>query len=95
MLRTQNAVWIESADSHVVVHTENQRHLWRRSLSKLEGELSHSSFVRVHRSALVQLAAVREVRSRERGDFTVVLNTSSEVAGSRRFRQAFFDALEN
>ncbi len=88
-------IWVEAADNYVELHTRSGRHLWRRSLAALETEIGPAGFVRIHRSALVRIAEVREVKKRERGDFAVVLSNAVEVAGSRRYRQQFLAVLEN
>jgi len=85
--------WVEAADNYVVLHTEGGRHLWRRSLSGVEEELAGCGFVRAHRSSLVRVEAVRELRSGERGDFVLVLASGVQVKGSRRFRDGVVEAL--
>ena len=87
-------IWIEAADNYVVLHTRTNDHLWRRSLVALEAELESSGFVRVHRSAIIRVDEVVEIKLRERGDFTAVLSNGNEVVGSRRYRKNFLEILE-
>jgi two-component system LytT family response regulator len=81
--------WIEAEDYYAAVHVNDKRHLIRESLSSLESRLDRSSFVRVHRAAIVNLAHVREMR----GDSTVVLRDGTRLPLSRRRRQSFEEAL--
>ncbi len=91
----ETLVWVEAADNYVELHTRDGRHLWRHSLAALETQIGPAGFVRVHRSALVRVAEVSEVRTGDRGDFVVVMSSGAEVSGSRRYRQKFLAALEN
>jgi len=90
-----SVLWVESADNYVVVHAEDRRYMWRRSLADLASQYQSAGLVRIHRSALVQLAAVDEVNSKERGDFVVVLSNGDKVDGSRRYRTAFLASLKD
>ncbi|HJU65121.1 MAG TPA: LytTR family DNA-binding domain-containing protein, partial [Gemmatimonadaceae bacterium] len=57
-------MWIEADDYYAAVHARGRRYLIRESLSSLEERLDRTQFVRVHRSAIVNLAQVSEIRSR-------------------------------
>ena len=58
--------WIQADDYYAAVHARGRRHLIRESLSSLEQRLDPARFVRVHRSAIVRLDRVRELRSASR-----------------------------
>lgn len=85
--------WIEAEDYYAAVHTGGRRHLVRESLASLEGRLDRAQFVRVHRSAIVNLAQVREVRSPAGGDALVVLRDGTQLPLSRRRREQVADAV--
>jgi two-component system, LytTR family, response regulator len=85
--------WIEADDYYAAVHARDRRHLIRESLSSLEARLAGSRFVRVHRSALVNLARVREVRSVPGEDPAVVLHDGTRIPLSRRRRRQVAAAL--
>jgi two-component system LytT family response regulator len=85
--------WIEAEDYYAAVHARGKRHLLRESLASLETRLDRRQFVRVHRSALVNLEHVREVRTPQGGDASIVLRTGKEVPLSRRRREAVADAV--
>ena len=85
---------VEAAGNYVQLHCGPESHLWRRSLSGVESELPPDVFVRVHRSALVRVAAIRELKTRPRGDFLLVLASGREVPGSRRHQAQVLALLE-
>lgn len=75
-----------SADgNYVEVHTHTDSHLMRETLSHLETILDPQRFVRVHRSELVSIRAVREVQAHAHGDSIVVLKSGACVRMSRRY----------
>ncbi len=82
--------WIEADDYYAAVHVAGKRHLVRESLESLERRLDPTQFVRVHRSAIVSLARVREVR---RDSPAVVLTDGTMVPLSRRRRDHVADAV--
>jgi two-component system, LytTR family, response regulator len=83
--------WIGADDYYARIHIGAKSHLLRESLASLEGRLDPRRFVRVHRSVIVQIDRVREVRSGEGGD-EVVLRDGSRVRVSRR-RQGALEKL--
>ena len=93
VLDVAEITWVEADDYYAAVHTGARRHLVRESLASLEQRLDRASFVRVHRSAIVSLAEVREVRSRTTGESVVVLRDGTELPLSRRRRERVADAV--
>ena len=85
--------WIEADDYYAAVHARGKRHLIRESLSSFEGRLDPVRFVRVHRSAIVNLDRVRELRAESGGESAVVLRDGTRVPVSRRRREQVAEAL--
>jgi two-component system LytT family response regulator len=81
--------WIEASGPYVVVHAEGREYLVRTSLAAMEERLAPHGFVRVHRSALVGLDHVREVRPTSHGDAVIVLRDGTRVRLSRSRRERF------
>jgi two-component system LytT family response regulator len=83
---------IEAAGNYVEVHSGPRTHLMRETLTSIETRLDPERFVRVSRSAIVNVDRVCELRPMFNGDFVVVLRDGAEIPGSRRYRQSI-DAL--
>ncbi len=81
--------WIEAADYYVSIHAGGQTHLLREPLQDLEQVLDPDVFFRVHRSAIVNLARVREIHPLFRGDSILQLTDGSRVKLSRSRRDEF------
>lgn len=87
--------WVEASGPYVVVHAEGREYLVRTSLTSLEQRLAPRGFVRVHRSALVNLDHVREVQAISHGDAVVVLRDGARVKVSRSRREALEGRLRD
>lgn len=79
--------YVEAAGNYVEVHCARGVVLARSSLAAVERQLELHGFVRIHRSRLVRLAAITTATSTASGDFELVLDDGSRVAGSRRYRE--------
>jgi two-component system LytT family response regulator len=77
--------WIGAEENYVRICTEAERHLLRETMSHLEEKLDPQMFLRVHRSAIVNLQYLKEVRTEPNGEFTVVLVNGQKVAMSRSY----------
>ena len=80
--------WIEAQDYCVLVHAASGSHLVRESIRMLAERLASHHFLRVHRSALVNLARVRELRRPAHGEWLLILHDGTELPVSRRQRPA-------
>jgi two-component system, LytTR family, response regulator len=91
--RVEDIHWFEGADNYVRLHTGRGVHGIRETLSELERRLDPERFVRIHRSAIVGIDAIREVESLFHGDFAVVLRTGERLAVGRTYRGRFLEAI--
>ena len=85
--------WIEAADNYARVHTARGRYLLREPIKSLEKRLNPRNFARVHRSAIVNLARVRELQPMFGGEYVIILSTGAKLTLSRGYRDAFRDRL--
>jgi len=88
-----DVTWIRADDYCVTVFTTRSSHVMRESLTHLAERLDPATFIRVHRSALVRLAAVRTLDRSASGQTTVVLRDGTRVPISRSRREAILEAL--
>ena len=79
--------WIEGADYYVKLHVSGRVHLLREPLRSLAQRLDPARFARVHRSAIVNLARVREIRVAARGDHAIVLEDTTRLRLTRTRRR--------
>jgi len=87
VLDVERIDWIAAEDYYVRVHCGKESYLWRESLGTLEEHLDPSRFLRIHRSAIVNLGRLREVHSKFKGDAVVVLENGVTLPVSRSRRK--------
>lgn len=75
--------WIEAADYYVCLHAGGKRHLLRESIRALETQLDPNKFIRLHRSAIVNLDHVREIHRDGQAEGWVLLSTGDRVRLNR------------
>ena len=83
--------YVEAQGDYARLHTAEGSHLLRTPLATLEEQWAPAGFVRIHRSLLVSLPHVDEVRT-ESGRCTVVVG-GAELAVSRRHTRELRDLL--
>jgi two-component system LytT family response regulator len=85
--------WIEAAGYYACLHTGAATHLLRRSMSELERDLGDAKFVRIHRSAIVNVGRIRALELDAGGEYEVVLKSNARLRLSRRLRKALQERL--
>ena len=78
--------WIEAQDYYVQIHAEGKEHLLRESLRNLETRLDPRRFARIHRSAIVNVDCVKQLRRRTHGEYALLLEDGTELKLSRTHR---------
>ena len=77
---------LESARNDVRLHTAGGRYLVHGTLGELAERLDPAVFLRVNRSTIVRLDAIKELQPWFHGDWRVVLHDGTELMWSRRYR---------
>jgi|SRR5579884_3455843 len=75
--------WIEGETYYVRVHAQKQSRLLRARLSQLEMSLDPRQFLRCHRSAIVRLAAIREIRQDSVYTCSAILASGARIPVSK------------
>jgi len=79
--------WVESAGNYVLVHTGGETHVLRETLNRLEQRLPSEYFLRVSRSAIVNLHHVRQVRHLSLGRWSLRLANDQSLPVTRNLRE--------
>jgi two-component system, LytTR family, response regulator len=85
--------WIEAAGNYTQLWIGTRSYFLRESLQVLEERIQMHGFIRAHRSALVRLEAVRELRRTRAGSLVAILGSGVRVPISRRRSASFSAAL--
>lgn len=92
-VRTADIDWIEACDDHIRLHAGSVTHELRQPLKELAARLDARRFVRIHRSAIVNLDRVQELQPHFHGSYLVVLKNGASLPLSRARRDELRTAL--
>jgi two-component system LytT family response regulator len=86
--------WIGAEENYVRICTKSETHLLRETMTHLEEKLDPNTFLRVHRSSIVNLQYVKEVRPEIDGEYGVHMLNGQKIAMSRGYRSRIKNWLE-
>lgn len=85
--------WLEADDNYVHVHTASRSYLLRRTLQDLLVQLGERRFVRIHKSAAVNISAIGSLTPLFKGDYEIALRNGRTLRLSRRYKDALFTRM--
>lgn len=85
-LNLEEIHWIEAAANYVRLNTGNDSYLFRETISRVSERLNPASFVRIHRSMIVNISKIKELIPVNSGEYVVVLHSGKELSCSRGYR---------
>jgi two-component system, LytTR family, response regulator len=86
VLSMRDIEFVQAAAKHVRIYAGGRCFSFRQPLSQLEDRLDPASFVRVHRSTLVNVEHIAEMHPLFHGDYELVLRRGTRLTLSRRYR---------
>ena len=78
--------WVEADGDYMRLHCGGKSHLVRRTMAEMEKRLDPDRFVRIHRSTIVALDRIRELRPTFHGEYAVLLKDGTKLKLSRGYR---------
>jgi two-component system, LytTR family, response regulator len=87
--------WIAAAGDYAELHSGGRCHLVRETMNSLEEKLDPTQFLRIHRSRIVRVGCVRELRSIDNREYLVKLSDGSEHRSSRNYADRLDDWLSS
>jgi hypothetical protein len=88
VLRLEDIDYLEAARNYVAVYAGGREYIVRDTMKNLLGRLSAGPFQRTHRSFIVNIDKIREIRQVDAGQ-RILLDSGAEVPLSRGYREAF------
>jgi two-component system LytT family response regulator len=84
-VEARHITWIEADDTYVRLHEGPRSHLINERLKNVAARLNRRQFVRIHRSTIVNLERIKEIRPHPGGGAIVVLQEGTELKMSRSY----------
>jgi two-component system LytT family response regulator len=92
-VRAADIDWCEAAGNYVRLHVGLQTHLVRDTMAHVEADLDPAQFVRIHRSAIVNVDRIQELQSTFGGEYVVLLRGGTRLTLSRGYREGLQSRL--
>lgn len=80
--------WIDAVDNYLRLHVGQRVHLVRGTMKDVEQELDPALFIRIHRSAIVNIARIAAVETQAVGGYVVRLADGTRIGTSRQYAAA-------
>ncbi len=93
-VRVDEVSWIDTAGNYIRLHVGGRTLMLRGTMEATAGELDPKKFIRIRRSALVNVDEIKEFHTLSKGTYNVVLHDGTELASSRNYRnhlESFFN----
>lgn len=88
IVKVEDIDWVEASGNYVSLHCGARTHLMRQTMTALEERLDPEQFIRIHRSTIVNLDRIRDLRATFNGEYQVRLVDGTELRLSRGYRDA-------
>src|SRR5262249_7434503 len=85
--KSSDIAWIESAANYALLHVGAKTHLLRETMHSREEQLSPEQFLRVSRTAIVNIDRIKELQPMMKGDYIVMLNNGKQLTMTRGIRK--------
>ena len=82
-VRADDIEWVEAEENYVRLHAGGRSHLVRDTMRAFREKLDPARFVRVHRSAIVNVDRIARVEPYARGEYTLTLADGTKLTSSR------------
>jgi two-component system LytT family response regulator len=92
-VNTDSVDWLETAGNYVCLHAGKDTHVVRETMNQIESQLDPRLFVRIHRSTMVRIEAIKEIQPLFNGDRVVILHNGAKLTMSRSYREKARAAL--
>jgi len=85
-LRLTDIDWLEAADNYVKLHAGSETHMLRDTMTALESKLPSNRFLRISRSAMVNMEQIKELQPMFHGEYVVILRNGVRLTLTRGYR---------
>jgi two-component system LytT family response regulator len=85
-VRQEDIEWVDAAGDYMCVHALGETHIMRKTMKALEAELDADFLQRIHRSTIVNIHCVREMKSHINGEYFLTLDNGHTVKLSRTYK---------
>lgn len=93
-LKTEEIDWVEGAGDYLTLHSGGQTHLIRETMGNLHAKLDPQKFLRIHRSTIVNIERIKDIRPLYKGEYVITLTSGIRLKASRGYRHELRPLLD-
>ncbi len=93
LINASDIDWVEADDNYVKLHIGKEALVYRETMTAIEKKLNPRKFVRIHRSMIVNMDRIKEMRPWFTGEYIIVLHSGRELTMSRGYRDRLTSIL--
>ncbi|MGD0038438.1 MAG: LytTR family DNA-binding domain-containing protein [Bacteroidota bacterium] len=86
IVHTDEIDWVEAWGDYVRLHCKGKTHIVRQKISDVEARLDPEQFLRIGRSAIVNIDRIKELESLNHGEYIISLQDNTQLNLSRNYR---------
>ena len=94
-LPVKNIRWIDAAGDYMCVHTDEETHIVRITMKKLESQLDQRIFKRIHKSTLVNVNSIKGIRTLRNSESILELGNNVQLKVIRNYSSAIQQLIES
>ena len=93
-LKTEEIDWVEGAGDYLTLHSGSRTHLIRETMGNFHAKLDPQKFLRIHRSTIVNIERIKDIRPLYKGDYVITLTSGVSLKASRGYRHELRPLLD-
>jgi len=93
LVEVADIAWIHAAGNYVELHVGGKEYLLRETLEGMGRQLDGETFLRVHRSFIVNARFIDEIQPESHGDHLILMKDGAKIRLSRRYRDRLPDGI--
>lgn len=94
LFKVENIQWVEAQGNYVLLKLADNSELMRETMDELEKQLDPRTFVRIHRSTIINVNFINELQVWRRGEYRVLMQGGQPFTLSRSYRRRFDELLK-
>ncbi|GAA4084705.1 LytTR family DNA-binding domain-containing protein [Zhongshania borealis] len=95
MVQEKDIDWVDAAGDYMCIHVNGTTHIMRCTLKVLLAKLDSTIFKQIHRSTIVNLEKIEQVKSHTKGEYFLYLDCGEQLKVSRNFRDEIKSFIAN
>lgn len=85
-LALHNVVWVQCVGDYLYIHSSDDNHIIRKTLTQLEQQLDRQRFARVNRSSIINVCKLQRLIPNSNGEYIACMSNEERVKVSRRYK---------